>query len=393
MEEKQKNEAYKIIIAVIISVTITFSATLFGYYYYLEKSGALVKTYQESQDVATSLDVIQTYIEKYYKGEIDSEDLKNAALKGFVNGLGDEYTVYMTKEELEALQTSLSDYTGIGCYVSTLKDNGGTIVVSIVKEECPASRAGIEPGDIFLEVDGEDVSQKDSQYLSSVLKGEDGSKVHVKVKRDEEELEFDLIREKIKVYEIESKMLEDNIGYIQFQSFTETSSEEFENAFRKLKSEGAKKIIIDLRSNTGGYVSSALKVADMIIPKGETLLITEDKDGNKSETKAENDPIIDEDIKLVVLVNQYTASASEILTGILKDYDRATIIGQKTYGKGVIQSIVPNVVGGALKITSSEYYTPDENKINKIGITPDIEVEESTDENDLCLEKAKEILK
>lgn len=400
MKEKNKQEIYKIIIAIIISVSITFTVTIYGYYHYLEKNGALLNSYKESEEISKELDVLKTYIDKYYKGEINEEDLKNAALKGYVEGLGDEYTTFLTSEEWEELSSSLSNYTGIGIYMAQLKSTGEAVILSTIGEESPAEKAGLEAGDIIVEVEGENIEGKELDYISSKVKGEEGTPVTIKVKRGEEYLDFTIVRESIKVYEIKSEMLENNIGYIDFDSFTETSYQEFKEAFENLKSQGAEKLIIDLRNNTGGYVEDALNIANMIVPKGETLLITEDKDGERTYEVAENDPVIT-NMPIVVLVNEYSASASEILTGILKDYNLATIVGTNTYGKGVIQSIINNVLGGALKVTTSEYFTPNGNKINGVGIEPDIVVEASEDEEsqlefeqeeDVQLQKAIEVL-
>ena len=393
-KDKKQIEIYKIIIAVLLTASITFSLTLFGYYHYLEKSGALVGTYKESKDIAKNLDVLKTYISNYYKGDINDEELEAAALKGYVSGLGDEYTTFMTKDEWDQLDSSLSEYIGIGVYIAQLKNTNEVVILSVIGDDSPAKVAGIKAGDIIIEVDGENVEGKELNYISSKVKGEDGTKVNVKVKREEEILEFTLDRKNIKVSEIKSKMLENNIGYIDFDSFTETSYDEFKSAYESLKSQGANKLIVDLRDNTGGYVVDALNIADMFIEKNKTLLVTEDKNGNKSYEKSKSNKEIN--MPVVLLVNEYSASASEILTGILKDYQVATIVGSNTFGKGVIQSVITDVLGGALKITTSEYFTPKENKINKVGIEPDVKIDEKEseeDENsDVWLNKAIEVV-
>jgi carboxyl-terminal processing protease len=195
-------------------------------------------------------------------------------------------------------------------------------------------------------------------------------------------------------------MLENNIGYIDFDSFTETSYSEFKEAYEDLKSNGATSLIIDLRDNTGGQVDQVLKIADLFIESGKTILITEDKNGNRINNNSRTDKVID--MPVVVLVNDYTASASEILTGFLKDYNLATVVGVKTYGKGVIQNVYTNIFGEdsgvGLKITVAEYYTPNGNRVHHEGIEPDEVVEETTNQNgeeksDLQLNKAIEILK
>ncbi len=397
-EENRKYQVkVKIIIAIVLTMLITMCVSVFVYDRYLASKGLLINSYEGSKDVSDSLDELRTILEATYKGELNSDEMKQAALKGYVEGVGDPYTEYMTREEWEDLQTSLSDFVGIGVYLSEVRGSGITVVTGTISEETPAAKVGIKPGDIIKEVNSEDVSTKGVEYVSSKVKGPEGSKVKVKVLRGEDELTFDVERAAIKVYEIKSEMLENNIGYIDFDSFTDTSADEFENAYKALKNKGAKSLIVDLRDNTGGYVQSALNIADLFVNKDEKLLITEDKDGERTINYSKHGKTIN--MPVVVLVNEYSASASEILTGILKDYDVATIVGTRTYGKGVIQNVYPKVLGGALKVTTAEYFTPKENKIHKVGIEPDEEVQLDktidtlTRENDNQLQKAIDLLK
>lgn len=396
-DEKKDNCKFKIIVAIVITFLITFCVTILVYGKYLEKKGALIESYTSSEDIADSLNVIRTKLEQEYKGEIDDEKLKESAIKGYVEGLGDDYTEFMTKKDLDDLNSSLSDYVGIGVYLAETKDTKESVIIGIIGDDSPAAKVGLKAGDIIKQVNLEDVSGKGVEYVSSKVKGLENTTVKVTVERNDEELTFDIVRQKVKVYEIKSEMLESNIGYIDFDSFTDTSYDEFKSAYESLKAQGAKSLIVDLRDNTGGYVNSALKIADLFVDKDKTLLITEDKNGNRVTQKSTTDKEID--IPVVLLVNGYSASASEILTGILKDYNIAKIVGTNTYGKGVIQTIFPNILDGALKITVAEYYTPNGNKIHKIGIKPDEEVEQNdesteiTKENDTQLKKAIEILK
>lgn len=397
-EDRKYSVRVKIIITVMITFIITFCLTIFLYYQYLTRQGMLINNYESSEEISDDLDELRTIIEKTYKGDINDDALKESAIKGYIAGLDDEYTEYMTSSEWDSLNSTLSDFVGIGVYLGESKITGETIVLGIISEEAPAEKAGIKPGDIIKEVNLEDVSTKGSEYISSKIKGIEGTTVKVKVQRGEEELTFDLERKSIKMYEIKSEMLENNIGYIDFDSFTETSYEEFKSAYENLKSQGAQALIVDLRNNTGGYVNSALNIADMFIEEGKTLLITEDKNNNRNIEYSKTGKVID--MPVVVIVNEHSASASEILTGILKDYKVATIIGTRTYGKGVMQSIFPGILDGALKVTTAEYFSPNENKINKIGIEPDEEIELEIDdnealtkENDNQLKRAIEILK
>lgn len=401
-EDRKYMTRVKVIIAVMITFVITFCGTIFLYGKYLSNKGLMINSYKSSDSIVDQINALRTVIEEKYKGEIDDDKLTQAALKGYVEGLGDEYTEFLTSDEWEDLDSSLSEFVGIGVYMSQLKSTNETIIIGTIDDDTPAAKAGIKAGDIIKEINLEDVSTKGSEYISSKIKGTAGSTVKIKVLRGEEELTFDVERAEIKVYKIKHEMLQNNIGYIDFDSFTNTSYNEFKAAYEDLKNNGATSLIVDLRNNTGGYVDSALNIADMFVDSGKALLITEDKNGNRYTQSSKNSKEID--MPVVVLVNEYTASASEILTGILKDYKLATIVGTTTYGKGVIQEVYPDVlgkdIGGALKVTVSEYFTPNGNKINKVGIEPDEKVElddsESTDitkDTDTQLQKAIEILK
>lgn len=401
-EDRKYMTRVKVIIAVMITFVITFCGTIFLYGKYLSNKGLMINSYKSSESIVDQINALRTVIEEKYKGEIDDDKLTQAALKGYVEGLGDEYTEFLTSDEWEDLDSSLSEFVGIGVYMSQLKSTNETIIIGTIDDDTPAAKAGIKAGDIIKEINLEDVSTKGSEYISSKIKGTAGSTVKIKVLRGEEELTFDVERAEIKVYKIKHEMLQNNIGYIDFDSFTDTSYNEFKAAYEDLKNNGATSLIVDLRNNTGGYVDSVLNIADMFVDSGKALLITEDKNGNRYTQSSKNTKEID--MPVVVLVNEYTASASEILTGILKDYKLATIVGTTTYGKGVIQEVYPDVlgkdIGGALKVTVSEYFTPNGNKINKVGIEPDEKVElddsESTDitkDTDTQLQKAIEILK
>lgn len=401
-EDRKYMTRVKVIIAVMITFVITFCGTIFLYGKYLSNKGLMINSYKSSDSIVDQINALRTVIEEKYKGEIDDDKLTQAALKGYVEGLGDEYTEFLTSDEWEDLDSSLSEFVGIGVYMSQLKSTNETIIIGTIDDDTPAAKAGIKAGDIIKEINLEDVSTKGSEYISSKIKGTAGSTVKIKVLRGEEELTFDVERAEIKVYKIKHEMLQNNIGYIDFDSFTDTSYNEFKAAYEDLKNNGATSLIVDLRNNTGGYVDSALNIADMFVDSGKALLITEDKNGNRYTQSSKNSKEID--MPVVVLINEYTASASEILTGILKDYKLATIVGTTTYGKGVIQEVYPDVlgkdIGGALKVTVSEYFTPNGNKINKVGIEPDEKVElddsESTDitkDTDTQLQKAIEILK
>ena len=375
-EEKRYNERVKIIITVLFTMIISVCLTILIYGKYLDNHGLMINSYESSGDIVEDLNEIRTIIDKNYKGEVNEEELRIGALKGYVDGIGDEYTELMDVKEWADFSTMLTQTVGIGAYLMKSNDSEYTIIAGTV-EDSPAENAGLLLGDKIKEINLEDVTGKDTEYISTKIKnGPAGSTVKIKVLRNDQELLFDIERAEINYYKIKHEMLDNNIGYIDFDSFTETSYDEFKQAYEDLKTNGAKSLIIDLRENTGGDVEQEIKIADLFVDSGKTLFITEDKKSNRVDTKSSSEKVIN--IPVVVLVNDYTASASEMLTGMLKDYGIATIVGIKTYGKGVIQQVYNDVLGKksgiTLKVTTAEYYTPNGNKVNKEGIEPDIEV-------------------
>ena len=395
-KEKKSLKIKYIFLIIIIAIISAVAASEFTLYYYT-KDGLINKEELSSdktkniEAISETLKSFRTVIDEYYIGEIDEQKMLDETIKGYVNGLDDEYSEYMTAEEWQEFQAdALGNYVGIGIYMSVDK-NGNVVVVSPIKDT-PAEKAGLKTGDIIVYVNDESMIGIDSEVVSSKIKGEEGTKVKITVLRGEEYIDFDIERKAIKVYHVESEMLENNIGYISLLTFDEGCAEEFKNAYLDLESKGAKKIIIDLRNNTGGLVNECLEIADMILPKGDIELITLDAKGNKDISKSTKDPIVEGEI--VVLVNEYSASASEILVAALKENDKAEVVGKTTYGKGVIQSVLSLNDGSVLKLTVSEYFTPTEQKINKVGITPDYEVDLPEDlKEDTQLNKAIELLK
>ncbi len=402
---EKKQLKYKFIFSIIatfcIAVVISASAT----FYYVTKRYAdaglkvnkteLTNSSDTIKAISSSLETFKSVIDKYYIGEIDNEKVLNETIKGYVNGLGDKYSEYYTKEEWDEFQESaLGNYYGIGIYMSQNEDNN--IVIASTIKGGPAEEAGLQAEDIIVSIDDQDFLGKKPEDASKLIKGKEGGKVKLKIARGNEYKEFEVERREVKIYHVESEMLENNVGYISLLTFDEGCADELKTALEDLKSKGANKYILDLRYNTGGLVDEALKIANYFLDKDKTVLYTVDSDDNKVETKTENDPI-DTTSDMVVLVNYYSASASEILTGALKDNGRAKIVGEKTYGKGVIQNVFQLTDGSVLKLTFAEYFTPKETKINQVGIEPDYTVElpskDSGNTNDTQLDKAKELLK
>lgn len=404
-KKERKVSLYKVVMLVILTIFLTFMVTsllIYGYFINGKQLGkyVLVTKSENESSIADELSKYRTIIDKYYLGEVDEEKLKEGAIKGYIEGLDDPYTEYISKEKMqEYMEDTKGNFVGIGIYMvkNTSKDR---IEVLSPIENSPAQKAGILPKDLIKSVDGVEYTASDLETISTKIKGEPGTKVKLEIIRGEQILEFELTREKIIVNQVKGKVLESNIGYIKIPSFDETTSSEFKTKFEELQKQNIKSLIIDLRNNGGGIVSEALKIADFIADKDSVLLYEVDKNNKETVKKSQNTPIVN--MSIVVLVNENTASSSEILSGALKDLGKAKIVGTKTYGKGVIQEILTLPDGSGLKITSEEYQTPNRNKIHKIGIEPDetvelpdsienvLEVEESEDTQ---LQKAIEILK
>lgn len=403
MKEEREEKIYKSLMLVVITVIITFLITSVTVYKAIAKNG--IKYVKITDGEVTGLDEtlasFRKVLEKEYLGEIDDETLVEGALKGYVEALGDPYTEYYTKEEMEKLMdTTNGNYVGIGIYMLVDKEKQ-TIVVLKPMENSPAEQAGILAGDIITKVDGEGYTLDTITEVSNKIKGKAGTKVKLEIKRGEKEIfEIEVERKKILISHINTKVLKDNIGYIYISDFDGGCADEFTQKYKELKKQGIEKLIIDIRNNGGGIVDEAINILKLITDKGDTLLITKDKNENEKITKNDKDPIIN--MPIVVLTNEYSASASEIMTGALKDNEKATIIGTITYGKGVIQTIHTLADGSGLKITTNEYYTPKYYKINKVGIEPNIKVDVPEEyknkttipeEKDTQLQKAIETLK
>ena len=397
MEDKKTGKKiYRILMIIIITALITFMGTTIIMYnkfdnLYSSNSSSSENGSSNEYSLIQTLNTFKTMIQQLYIGDIDEQSMLEGAIKGYVEGLGDPYTEYLTKEEMEEFtEETSSEYVGIGVYVGNDTSNNTLLIVGVMKSS-PAEEAGIQAGDIIEKIDGVSYTGEQINEATKVLKAEEGTTVNVTILRGEEEKELTLVRKKISVEHVESKMLENNIAYLQIDSFDANTASSFKEQLTSLLSNGATSIIIDLRNNGGGIVDEATDIADLFLDKGETILITKSKKEDKEEeTKSENDPIV-KDIPVVILVNQATASASEILAGALRDNYGATIIGKNTYGKGVIQTLYTLTDGSGIKITTEEYYTPNHNEINKVGIKPDIEVELEED-SDTQLQKAIEEL-
>lgn len=341
------------------------------------------------------LSILEDTIQKYFWKEVAEEELEDGVYKGILEALEDPYSVYYTPEELLDLQQQTEGiYYGIGAYISQDTDVG-YVQISKVMKNTPAEESGLLQGDYIYKVNGEDMFDKDSTYVVSKIKGEEGTKVMITILRETESdpLEIEVERRKIESPTVEYEMFDNGIAYIQIVEFDLVTTTQFETAYEQAKQDGMKGLIIDLRSNPGGNLSTVCDIARMILPKG-LIVYTEDKYGERVEYSCDGSQQIE--VPLVVLTDGYSASASEILAGAVKDYGIGTLVGTTTYGKGIVQKVISLTDGSAVKLTVSTYFTPNGNNIHEKGVEPDVEVPFDAEQYvagvDNQLEKAKEIL-
>lgn len=334
------------------------------------------KTYENIIDFE-KLYTIKDKLEKYYLGEIDTNKLVDGAAAGMTEALGDPYTTYMNAEEFKDFYSQTEgNYVGLGIQVGVKDDK---IVVVATFENSPAEKVGILSGDVIESVNGTNVEGKDLEKAVATMKGEKGEAVELTLSR-ENKGSFDVkaVRDEIEMVTIKKEMIDSQVGYIQVTMFDENTSSNFQNAIKDLKSQGMKSLIVDLRDNPGGLLDQTVNMCSQFIPKNENIVYTEDKYGNRKDYDSIGG--IAEGLPLTVLINGGSASASEIFTGAIKDYKLGTLIGTKTFGKGVVQTTFYRERDGfsdgtALKVTISKYYTPNGQNIHGIGIEPDIAVE------------------
>lgn len=401
MEYEKKQRIYKTIMLVILVAVITFIVTTVMLYNKIGGNSGNVKYVMIGGDSSSTslISRLKNVVDKYYLGDTDEQKMSESAAKGYIEGLEDEYSEYITAEEYaEFSQEIYGSFVGIGIYFGK-NTNDEMMVVSTI-ENSAAEKAGLQSGDIITKVDDYEVTtDSTTSEVSAKIKGEEGTKVKMEILREGEKMTFEITRENVKLHYVKAEILDNNIGYITVSSFDEGTADEFKNKLEELQSKNVKSLIIDLRNNGGGIVQEATQIADYLLDKDQKIIITKDKQGKEEITLSKEDKITD--LPVVVLVNGYTASSSEILASALKDNNRAKVVGTKTYGKGVIQNVYRLTDGSALKLTTHEYYTAIGNKINKLGITPTEEVELPDGVNvyniprdkDTQLKKAIELLK
>ena len=358
-------------------------------------SGEKDTTEAISSETDKKLEKLESLINQYYLKDVDQDELQQGIYEGYIAGLNDPYSVYYDEEATKSFQESTDgEYDGIGAVMSQNKETG-IITISQVYEGSPAEQAGMKDNDILYKVEDEEVTGKDLTEVVSKIKGEKGTDVNLTVLRgdDREEVAVTATRDTIEYPTVSSKMLDNGIGYLRITEFDSVTYDQYKNAYNDLKNQGMKGMVVDLRSNPGGSLSIVCKKLDEILPEGK-IVYTQDKNGKEEDFTSDEEHQID--IPMTVLVNQYSASASEIFAGAIQDYDLGAIVGTQTYGKGVVQQIFDLKDGTCVKLTIAKYFTAKGQDIDGKGITPDVAIDYQADENnpeaDNQLNKAIETL-
>ena len=355
---------------------------------------------QKDYETIKSMDKLlglKGYIKSNYVEDAEDNQLIEGAIKGMFESLGDPYSLYMTKEEFKNFNESTKgSYGGIGVIVSRSEDGYVTVVAPI--EDTPGEKAGLKTNDKIIKVDDKDIIGIDLEAAVALMKGKKGTKVTLTIMRDNvrESKVFEIIREEIILKTVKSNVMEKDIGYIRITMFDEDTGSEFKKALKELKAHKIKGLIVDLRQNPGGFINQCVEVADELLDEG-LIVYTEDKVKKREDYKSKQGKL---DVPFVMLIDEGSASASEIVSGAVKDRKAGLLIGVKTFGKGLVQSIEQLKDGSGMKLTTQKYYTPNGISINKVGIQPDIEVkipeikegENPEDVKDIQLERAVEEL-
>ena len=317
------------------------------------------------------LDVLMQLVDMYYYEDVDEDDMLESAALGLIAGIGDVYSTYYTKEDMEAFnEETEGEYAGIGCQL--LADpSDQMITVTRVFKGSPAEEAGMRAGDKIVYVDDVYYSAYEMDDAVNVMRGEPGGEVKVTVLRDLETIDFDISREIVNINYVEYEIVDGDIGYVMVYDFLGDAYEGFEEAINAFRSANVSGMIIDLRNNGGGLVDACVDMADLILPEG-VVVTMRDRNDQEEVYRIDNAYF---DVPMVLLVNEYSASASEILAGAVRDYGAGTLLGTKTFGKGVVQSALEFTDGSGIKLTTARYYTPSGECIHGVGIEPDITLE------------------
>lgn len=409
--EQQKKEAEKRERRYYLTGILTgllLAATIAGIVFLVRdvraKKGESAQTQAQEADsvineaTTVKLGVLQDAIEKYYLEDVDPQTLEEGMYAGLLDALGDPYSVYYTAEELQEIYDKTRGvYYGIGAYIG-MDTTANYAVITKLIENTPAWESELQPGDLIYKVEGEDVYGMDTSEVVAKIKGEEGTPVTITVARPTgvsyEYIDITITRAKINSPTVEFRMLENDIAYIEITEFDDITLEQFNEALAEARGSGMKGLILDLRGNPGGNLTTVVEIARKILPEG-LVVYTEDKYGEREEYRCDGSTPLG--LPLVVLIDGNSASASEILAGAIKDYEVGTLVGTTTFGKGIVQRIMQLTDGSAIKLTISKYYTPNGYNIHGIGIAPDVEVPYDAElyrneERDNQLEEAERIM-
>ena len=358
------------VITGVLAAAAVAAGACFGY---TRLAGGVLSDSQHVQ----KLRFLEALIDQEYLGEKDEDSLAEGLYKGLIYGLGDVYSCYYTKEEYEQENSSTEgSYVGIG--VTIQKNPEGGVKIAECYEDGPGDQAGLKEGDVISAVDGTDITEMEASQVVEMIKNAEDKEVELTVHRQDQEepLEISVKVQDVELTSVFGELLDGKTGYIRILQFTAVTPDQYEETFAELENQGMERLVIDLRNNPGGLLTSVCEVLNDILPEG-LIVYTEDKYGNRQEEYSEGkNPL---EMPLAVLVNEGSASASEIFAGSVKDYGAGTIVGTTTYGKGVVQAVHQLEDGSAVKLTVSNYYTPKGNSINEVGIQPDVEVKLDTD--------------
>lgn len=390
MDNIKMKEVHKFSSGVLLGVfagvifTVTFLLLLFGFlnnagYLHLNSKGQIyVQDTQTNDDagigdkVESKLNTLDSLLDKFYFEDIDDDKAADNIYKAYLESFGDKYTVYYTPEEYKALEESTTGtFYGIGAVCSKQED--GTIMIAEAYEDAPAYKAGVRTGDYITAVDGTSILDMDLSAAVAMIKGELGTTVTLDITRGDQTLSIKVTRDEVKEKTVDYKMLDNNVGYLQITQFENVTTQQFKDALKDLNKQGMESLVIDIRNNPGGVLQTVVSMLDEILPKGSTIVYTEDKLGKKTEYKGKDSSELD--IPVAVLVNGNSASASEIFAGAVQDYGVGKIIGTQTFGKGIVQTIKQLTDGSAIKFTIAKYFTPLGQDIHGHGVTPDIVVD------------------
>tara|TARA_B100000700_G_scaffold202451_1_gene222626 strand:- start:1014 stop:2153 length:1140 start_codon:yes stop_codon:yes gene_type:complete len=354
------------------------------------------KGYSANDEIYKKIDVFSEVLDKInneFVDDIDQNEIMDAAINGVLQSL-DPYSAYLSPEMLKEMQTETSgQFGGLGIEVGM---EAGVVKVISPIDNSPADRVGVKAGDYIVKINEIQVQGKSLTEAVEIMRGPVGSEIEITVRRKgvKKALIFNIIREIIKIESVKSNVLDNTIGYIRLTSFNENSSDQIKSKIKELnKNEKVKGYILDLRNNPGGLLSQAIKISDFFLDQGEIVSTKGRKSSENKKWFAKDGDLIDGK-NLIVLINYGSASASEIVAGALKDHKRAILVGENSYGKGSVQSVIPLQNRGAIRLTISKYYLPSGKSISEVGVTPDIEVTEGSDdfkinsENDNQLEFA-----